>query len=87
MTEEDLSTLWEGLKLTEDEEDVVLLTDQSIKEADTRGKNCLMAMIITGKNFNKRHSDQRCHKSGNWKGGFTLLTLVTISLLWSFKKL
>lgn len=52
MDEIDLSTLWEGLKLTEDE-DVVKLLDQSILEASLRGKSCLMALVIIDKGFNK----------------------------------
>lgn len=53
MAKEDLSTLWEDLKLTKDEEDIVKLSDQSILEVSLRGKNCLTAKLITKNFFNK----------------------------------
>lgn len=53
MADIDLSMLWEGLKLIEEEEDVAKLSDQSILEASLRGKNYLMALIISNRGFNK----------------------------------
>ncbi|KAG7964093.1 hypothetical protein I3843_09G150700 [Carya illinoinensis] len=53
MAEEDLSKLWEGLKLTDNEEAMVKLEEQDVLAAAQRGINCLLAMVICERNFNK----------------------------------
>ncbi|KAF5451920.1 hypothetical protein F2P56_026974 [Juglans regia] len=52
MAKERLTMLWEGLKLTEEEEQVVLLSDQSLQEADLKGKHCLMSLVTSDKLIN-----------------------------------
>ncbi|XP_041009307.1 uncharacterized protein LOC121253347 [Juglans microcarpa x Juglans regia] len=52
MAEERLTMLWEGLKLTEEEEQVVLLYDQSLQEAYWKGKHCLMSLVTSDKPIN-----------------------------------
>lgn len=53
MAKTDLSTLWEGLKLIEDEDSVVVLSYKSLEEAALKGKNCLLILVTTDKSFNK----------------------------------
>lgn len=53
MVDKELSKLWEGLNLTEVEEELVKVLDQDILVAAQREKNCLMVKVITERNFNK----------------------------------
>lgn len=66
---DDLSKLWKGLKLTENEEQVIILSDETVTESRTRGKQCLLALIIADKGVSKEVIDQQCHRCGNPKDG------------------
>ncbi|XP_042949100.1 uncharacterized protein LOC122281356 [Carya illinoinensis] len=54
MVEEELTRRWEGFQLTDVENEVLELPIVVDKEAESRGKHCLLALILTEKGANKK---------------------------------
>lgn len=80
MAKEDLSKLWEGLNLTEHEEDLVKLSDQAIQVAAKRGAACLMGLVVNERNFNKESFRSTMPQEWKVENGITFTELVEIKV-------
>ncbi|XP_042983316.1 uncharacterized protein LOC122312712 [Carya illinoinensis] len=86
MVEEDLSKLWEGLNLIEVEEQLVKVLDHDILAAAQRGINCLMAKVITERNFNKEAFRSTMPQLWRIEGGVTFTEIGESSFMLEFEK-
>ncbi|XP_042939372.1 uncharacterized protein LOC122274396 [Carya illinoinensis] len=71
MEEEKLAKLWEGLILTEVEEEPITVAAQDIMAATQRGKNCLLAKVITERYFNNEALRSTMTQVWRNEGGMT----------------
>ncbi|XP_042974617.1 uncharacterized protein LOC122306249 [Carya illinoinensis] len=51
--EDGLSQRWESFHLTEGENDVIQISEDTIKGSNTRGEHCLMALLVYEKGYNR----------------------------------
>ncbi|XP_031260445.1 uncharacterized protein LOC116118597 [Pistacia vera] len=53
MADSTLTSLWESFSLTEEEENDVVVSNKTIEDVAAKVKHCLLALLITEKNFSK----------------------------------
>lgn len=53
MEEEELAKQWEGLKLSKDEKSIYQLSTEGVKDLWSRGKHCLIGLVLTEKGINR----------------------------------
>lgn len=73
MAEEELSKLWEGLILTEKDDDLVKLLGQDVLTATQRGINCLLETVINERSFNKEAFHQTMPQVWKVEEGVTFI--------------
>ncbi|XP_042969146.1 uncharacterized protein LOC122301843 [Carya illinoinensis] len=85
MGDEDLSKLWEGLTLTEDEQAFVKVSDKDLMEAAQRGSFCLLAKVITERIFNKEAFRSTMLQVWKLEGAVTFTELGESSFIMEFE--
>ncbi|XP_042944695.1 uncharacterized protein LOC122278581 [Carya illinoinensis] len=85
MEEEKLSKLWEGLNLTEIEEEPITVAAQDIMAATQRGKNCLLAKVITERYSNKEAFHSTMTQVWRNEGGMTFTEIGESSFMLEFE--
>ncbi|XP_042954760.1 uncharacterized protein LOC122291187 [Carya illinoinensis] len=84
---EDLTRRWESLKLTDEEQEEVILSDEAVLSSNVKGELCLLAKIFNDRTANREAFRSTMSKIWNTKGWLTFKELETNFFLIEFQLL